>query len=274
MKAILKEIVRNAIEEDLPSGDLTTDLLRMANRQARAKLIAKDDLVVCGVEAFEEVFHQIDPDVKIQWHFKEGDLAISKQCVATVSGPCTALLKAERVALNFIGYMSGIATLTRCFVKQVEHTQCKILDTRKTRPGHRELEKFSVKMGGAENHRMHLSEAILVKENHFRCFGGFSAAIEQIKEHTPLPIEVEVSNLDELKTAIDLKVDRVLLDNMSTDEIREAVKMCPPQIQTEASGNMNLDRVQEVADTGVHFISVGAITHSAPCADYSLLIQE
>ena len=274
MKEILKELVSSALEEDLPNGDLTTDLLRMAGQQARAKLVAKEDLVVCGQEIFEEVFHQIDPNVRIDWHFKEGDLAIDKQTVATVTGPSNSILKAERTALNFIGFMSGISTLTRCFVKQVEHTTCKILDTRKTRPGQRVLEKYAVKTGGAENHRMHLSEAILVKENHFRCFGDFAGSIEQIKEHTQLPIEVEVATLDELKIAIDLKVNRVLLDNMTTEEISEAVKMTPPNIQMEASGNMQLDRVREVAETGVHFISVGAITHSAPCADYSLLIQE
>ena len=274
MKTNLKELVSAALEEDIPNGDLTTDLLRMSGQNARAKLMAKEDLVVCGQEAFEEVFKQIDPHVRIDWHFKEGDLAIDKQCVATINGESSSILKAERTALNFLGFMSGISTLARCFVKQVEHTNCKILDTRKTRPAQRSLEKYAVKTGGAENHRMHLSEAILVKENHFRCFGDFKGSIEQIKEHTQLPVEVEVATLDELKTAIELKVDRVLLDNMSTEEIIEAVKMTPPNIKTEASGNMHLDRVREVAEAGVHFISVGALTHSAPCADYSLLIQE
>lgn len=269
----LEDLVEQAIAEDLPEGDLNTDLLRADQREVRARILAKEDLVLCGQEAANLCFQRLGAKIQIKWQFNDGDLVLDRQTICTLSGPISEILKAERVALNFLGFMSGIATLTRCYVKKVESTNCKILDTRKTRPGHREIEKYAVKVGGAENHRMNLSEAILVKENHIAAYGDLKTTLEVIRQHTKLPIEVEVKNLKELEVAVEQKVGRVLLDNMSLDDTYEAVRLTPPQIEIEASGNMNLDRVEEVAKSGVHFISVGAITHSAPCADLSLIVQ-
>jgi nicotinate-nucleotide pyrophosphorylase (carboxylating) len=188
-------------------------------------------------------------------------------------GDLIQLLKAERVALNFLGKLSGIATLTRCFVQETKGTSCKILDTRKTTPLWRELEKEAVRTGGGTNHRMNLSQAILVKENHVRAAGSMEKAIAAIRKKTSEPIEIECSTLKEVEIAVNERVNRILLDNMTTEQLREARAAVPRQIQVEASGNMRLERIREVAATGVDFISVGALTHSAPVADFSLLFE-
>jgi nicotinate-nucleotide pyrophosphorylase (carboxylating) len=175
--------------------------------------------------------------------------------------------------LNFIGHLSGIATLTRCFVEKVKHTHCKIIDTRKTLPAYRDLEKKAVVNGGGQNHRMGLSDAILIKENHITVAGGLSKAVERVRQHSKEKIEVECATLDDVKEAVRMKVERILLDNMSNDLIAQSLKLMPDEMLSEASGNMKLDRVQSVAELGVDYISVGAITHSAPTADVSLLFD-
>lgn len=273
MNADLKKTVQSALLEDLPQGDLTTDPLHIEENVGRARLIAKEDLVLSGSQLFTITFHELDPAIKLQWQFKDGDFVLKGQTICTLKGSLAALLKGERVALNFLGHLSGIATLTRCFVKAVEKTATKILDTRKTTPGLRSLEKEAVRHGGGHNHRMNLSDAVLIKENHIRAAGSIKNAMGLIRTHTTLPIEVEVRNLDEVRQALDAKADRLLLDNMSNDTISETMKIVPYGVQIEASGNMTLDRVADVAELGVHFISVGAITHSAPCADVSLLFD-
>lgn len=269
----LIDLIQAALREDMPHGDLTTDSLALAPRLGQARLIAKEDLILSGTLPFEQTVHALDPQARVQWHFKEGDQVLDRQVVCHITGDLIQVLKAERVALNFIGHLSGIATLTRCFVREVEHTQTKILDTRKTLPAYRELEKRAVMHGGGQNHRYNLSEAILIKDNHILVAGGITKAIERVREHTGERIEVECSSLDEVRDAVDLKVERLLLDNMSNEMLRDALNIIPDNIIVEASGNMTVDRVRSVAELGVDFISVGAITHSAPNADLSLLFD-
>ncbi|MEY4616871.1 MAG: carboxylating nicotinate-nucleotide diphosphorylase, partial [Pseudomonadota bacterium] len=237
------------------------------------KLIAKEDLVLSGTGPFEQAMLSLEPQARIQWHFEEGQLALKKQILCTIQGDLIQILKAERIALNFLGHLSGIATLTRCFVQQIAHTKTQILDTRKTLPGYRELEKRAVVHGGGHNHRFNLSEAILVKDNHIAIMGGIPAAVERIRQHSEKSIEVEARTIEEVKEAVKANVSRILLDNMNNELLKEALALIPTTIQTEASGNMKLDRVASVAELGVNFISVGALTHSAPSADVSLLFD-
>jgi nicotinate-nucleotide pyrophosphorylase (carboxylating) len=269
----LTDLIQAALREDMPKGDLTTDSLALVPRFGQAKLIAKEDLVLSGTLPFEQTMLAMDPSAKVQWHFKEGDLILNRQAICHITGDLIQILKAERVALNFIGHLSGIATLTRCFVEKVKHTKTKIIDTRKTLPAFRDLEKKAVVHGGGQNHRYGLSDAILIKENHITVAGGLAQAVERIREHTRERIEVECSTLDDVKEAVRLKVERVLLDNMKNETLKQALDILPDEILTEASGNMTVDRVGSVAELGVDFISVGAITHSAPAADISLLFD-
>lgn len=269
----LKDLIRAAISEDMPSGDLTTDSLALAPRIGRARLIAKQDLILSGSPAFEQSIHFLEPNAKIKWHFEEGDKILKGQMICTIYGDLIQILKAERVALNFLMRFSGIASLTHQFAQKVAHTQTRILDTRKTTPGYRELEKKAVVHGGGSNHRLNLSHAILVKDNHIAVMGGIRAAVERIREHSTHPIEVEAGNLEDVREAVQLKVNRILLDNMSNDLLAQALKLIPEGIETEASGNMNLERVASVADLGVQFISVGALTHSPQSSDMSLMFE-
>jgi nicotinate-nucleotide pyrophosphorylase (carboxylating) len=269
----LAELIQQAYAEDMPQGDLTTDSLNVKERLGRARLLAKEDLVLAGREVFEACVRHISPTTDFNWQFKDSDLVLNKQTVCWLKGNLIELLKAERVALNFLGRLSGIASLTRCFVQEAQGTKCKILDTRKTTPLYRSLEKKAVRAGGGHNHRMNLSESILLKDNHLRAVGGLAQAVAAVRETYSGFIEVECSTLEEVKTAVELRVSRILLDNMSTALMHEARQMIPAIIEVEASGNMNLKRIREVAETGVDFISVGALTHSAPCADFSLLFE-
>ena len=269
----IAELIDQALKEDLPRGDITTEALGIATQNGRAKLIAKEDLVLSGAEIFTRVAHALDPKLDVQWLFKNGDLILKQQTIATIRGDMLALLKAERVGLNFLGHLSGIATLTRCFVEKTEGTQTKILDTRKTTPLLRALEKQAVVHGRGSNHRMNLSDAILIKENHIQVAGSIRNAVEKIRKNLQMPIEVECQNLDDVKQAVELRVQRILLDNMDSQTMKQCLEVIPAQIETEASGNMTLDRIRDVAKLGVKYISVGALTHSAPCADISLLFE-
>jgi nicotinate-nucleotide pyrophosphorylase (carboxylating) len=269
----LMDLIHAALKEDMPTGDLTTDAMAISPRLGEARLMAKEDLVLSGAAAFEQTIMALEPAARVQWFFKEGDLILNKQIICSITGDLLQILKAERVALNFIGHLSGIASLTRCYVKEVEHTTTKILDTRKTMPIFRELEKRAVLHGGGMNHRKSLSDAILVKENHIAVAGGITKAVGRIREHCQERIEVETGSLDDVREAVSVKVDRILLDNMDNETIRQALTLIPAGIETEASGNMGLKRVRSVAELGVTFISVGALTHSAPVADMSLLFD-
>lgn len=269
----LLELIRAAIREDMPGGDITTECLALTPKLGKAKLIAKQDLILSGTSAFEQSIHSLEPNAKLKWHFEEGDRVLKTQNICTIQGDLVQILKAERVALNFLMHLSGIATLTNQFVLKVKKQGTAILDTRKTLPGYRELEKRAVLHGGGLNHRMNLSSAILIKDNHIAVMGGITPAVRRVREHSDLPIEVEASTLEEVRECVDLGVQRILLDNMNNQMLEEAIKLIPRHIQTEASGNMSLDRVESVSKLGVNFISVGALTHSAPSADVSLLFE-
>lgn len=269
----LLQLIQTALQEDMPSGDLTTESLALKPRTGKAYLKAKQDLCLSGTGPFEQTMQILDPGVKIKWLFEEGHKVLRGQNICTLDGDLIQILKAERVALNFLGHLSGIATYTNKFVQQVEGTQTRILDTRKTTPGLRELEKRAVVHGGGVNHRMNLSSAILIKDNHISVMGGIEKAVERVLSNTQMPIEVECRTLDEVKAAVKLKVHRLLLDNMDNETLKAALALVPDHIATEASGNMSLERVRSVALLGVDFISVGALTHSAPVADVSLLFD-
>jgi nicotinate-nucleotide pyrophosphorylase (carboxylating) len=267
------DLIRAAIHEDMPSGDLTTESLALRPRQGRARLVAKQDLILSGAPAFEETMMTLEPLVKIKWHFEEGSAILKGQNICTLQGDLLQILKAERVALNFLMHLSGIATLTRKFVQAAGTTKTRILDTRKTTPGYRLLEKKAVLHGGGINHRLDLSSALLVKDNHISVMGGITAAVTRIRANSEASMEVEASTLDQVRECVDLKVQRILLDNMNEDLLKQALELIPDEIETEASGNMSLERVPKVAALGVDFISVGALTHSAPSADVSLLFD-
>ncbi len=269
----LQDLIKAALKEDIPNGDVTTESLALSAKPGRAKLIAKQDLILSGTAAFEQTVLQLDPEAQLKWHFSDGQQVLNKQIICTIQGDLLQILKAERVAINFLMHLSGIATLTNEFVKRIRPAQTQILDTRKTLPGYRDLEKKAVVHGGGVNHRMNLSDAVLVKDNHISVMGGITPAVQKIRQHSQLPIEVEARTLEDVKECVALKIHRILLDNMNLEMMSEAVKLIPPGIQSEASGNMSLDRVKDVAAIGVTFISVGALTHSAPSADVSLMFQ-
>lgn len=269
----LLELIHAALKEDMPSGDLTTESLAQKPKLGFARLKAKQDLYLSGSIAFEQTISILDPNARIRWNFIDGQAILKNQIICSIEGDLIQILKAERVALNFLGHLSGIATLTSAFVKAVNGTQTKILDTRKTTPVFRELEKRAVVHGGGINHRMNLSHAILIKDNHITLMGGIEKAVSRIREYSKLPIECEADTLEKVKICLDLKINRILLDNMTNDEMAMALNIIPNEIETEASGNMSLERVRSVAELGVDYISVGVLTHSAPCADVSLLFE-
>jgi nicotinate-nucleotide pyrophosphorylase (carboxylating) len=267
-----------ALAEDCGAGDWTTRWTVPARTRVHATIIAKADGVIAGMALACAVFLRLDPRVDVDRIAHDGDHVRPGEPVMRLRGPGRAVLTGERVALNFLQRLSGIATLTRQFVVAVEGTGTKILDTRKTTPGWRALEKAAVLAGGGENHRAGLYDMILIKENHAAIAGGIAAAVKRVRDQNTrgLSITVEVHSPDDLEAALHARVDRVLLDNFTTADIRRMVERVhrqknPPLV--EASGNMSLERVREVAATGVDFISVGALTHSAPAFDLSLLIE-
>ncbi len=270
---ILSELIKAAIKEDMPQGDVTTESLGLLPQQGKAVLKAKEDLVLSGLLPFENTMMMVEPSLKIKWNFEEGQLILKNQNICSLEGDLLRILKAERVALNFLGHLSGIATYTHKFVNAVKGTNTIILDTRKTLPAYRDLEKKAVVHGGGMNHRMNLSSAILLKDNHIAIMGGITPAVKRVRQNSELKIEVEVATLEQVKEAVSLAVNRILLDNMTNEMMTEAKRLTPPGIETEASGNMSIDRVASVAAIGIDYISVGALTHSAPVADISLQFE-
>ena len=275
----LSEIVARALAEDVGPGDVTSEATVPEGARARARIVQKQPGVVFGLAAVAETMRQCGAedldDLLVEGEWREEVPAD----VAIATGPAAALLAGERTALNFLGHLSGIATLTARFVKAVAGTGAQILDTRKTTPGLRELEKAAVAAGGGRNHRMGLHDAILIKENHVAVGGGVAKAVHAARStHSELPVEVECRNLDEVAYALGAGAERLLLDNMEAGELRQAVRLRdaeggdePPSL--EASGGVSLKGVREIAETGVDFISVGALTHSAPSLDFSLLLE-
>lgn len=273
-----KKLLSLALEEDIGSGDITTQtLFGKKNLKVEAILLVKEPLIVCGVELAEWVFKKTDPKIKFKKKLKDGSRAQQGDSIASISGNAGSILTAERVALNFLQHLSGVATLTYLFSQSIQDTKAKILDTRKTLPGWRKLEKYAVKIGGGVNHRFGLYDAFLIKDNHLALYGSITKAIEQVRKQNrkKLKVEVEVKNLNEFEEALTAKPDWILLDNMTLEDmhlavIRRGVEKHHPIL--EASGNVNLNNVRAVAQTGVDYISVGALTHSAKAVDISLEI--
>jgi len=267
-----RDLVRRALAEDVGSGDVTTKATVDAARQARAVLLAKSPCVIAGLDVAIEVFRQVDPDAVVRVDRHDGTKCEPGTQIAEISGRAAALLTAERTALNFMQRMTGIATLTRRFVDAAAG-RITVLDTRKTTPLMRTLEKYAVRAGGGTNHRFGLSDGVLIKDNHVRLAGGVAAAVERMRAAAPgMPIEVEAQSLAEVDEALQAGADIILLDNLSTAEIVEAVARCRGRAKTEISGGVTLARMPELAATGADFVSVGALTHSAPAADLSLEI--
>jgi nicotinate-nucleotide pyrophosphorylase (carboxylating) len=265
-------IVRRALEEDIGDGDVTTLCTMSPETMVMGRFLVKAAGVVAGLDVVRAVFARLDGRVRVSPRFADGDAVEARTVVAEISGPGRAVLSGERVALNFLQRLSGIATLTRRFVDAVRGTQATILDTRKTAPGLRALDKWAVRLGGGQNHRMGLYDMVLIKDNHIAAVGSITDAVARVRAGDPRrrPIEVEVTTLAELEEALGLDVDRIMLDNMSPDDMRLAVQIVGGRVPLEASGGVRLDTVAAIAATGVDYISVGAITHSISALDISL----
>ncbi len=269
-------LIELALREDLGEvGDLSSKATLPDDTRLRGRIVAKADGVIAGLPLVAMVYKQVDPTVEVHLTSHDGDTVTRGTLVGEVEGKGQSVLTGERVALNFLQRLSGIATLTAQFVGAAKGTKTVILDTRKTTPGWRLLEKYAVTQGGGQNHRIGLYDMVMIKDNHIDGAGSITKVVEAVRAYQPatgVPIEVEVRNLDELREVLPLNVDRVLLDNMSDDQMREAVVITNGRVKLEASGNMSLERVASVAATGVDFISVGVLTHSAPALDLSMKI--
>ena len=275
----LNTLIDLALEEDIGGGDITSESLIPADLRAKTTLLAKGDGVLAGIDLAKLVFIKVDPELKFKVLLKDGTVLHSGDIIATVTGNARSLLKAERVALNFLQKLSGIATQTAEYVALIGDLPVEILDTRKTTPGMRLLEKYAVSMGGGRNHRFNLSDGMLIKDNHLATLRAHGMTLKEIvtkaKQSAPagIKVEVEVTNLKEVREAVAADADIIMFDNMSPAKMRAAVKLVPAKILTEASGNINFRTVRAVAETGVNFISIGALTHSSKALDISLEFQ-
>jgi nicotinate-nucleotide pyrophosphorylase (carboxylating) len=266
----LERLAYAALAEDVGEGDVTTEAVVDADATGAAQLRLNEPGVVCGLAMVEAIFGALDPDLAVQPLVEEGALVDSGTPVVGVSGSLRAILTGERTALNFLGRLSGIATLARRYVDEVDGTGVAILDTRKTTPGLRVLEKHAVAIGGGRNHRFALDDGVLIKDNHLRVAASIGEAVERARDATPLPVEVECDTLEQVVEAVDAGAAAILLDNMSVADLRAAVELAAGRVRLEASGGVNLDNVRAIAETGVDEISVGALTHSARSLDVSL----
>ena len=269
----MAENIRAALLEDIGSGDWTAMLLP-DSAQVMAKVVVREDAVLCGAPWFEGVMKQVDSRIGIEWHFAEGDLMPADSTVCSIVGPARSLMTAERPALNFLQLLSGVATTTRDYVKLIEGTKAAILDTRKTLPGLRLAQKYAVRVGGGKNQRLALYDGILIKENHIAAAGSIKAAMDAAHSlNAGVSIQIEVETLDELKQALDAGATSILLDNFTNDIMREAVAMTAGKAVLEASGGVNRASVRAIAETGVDRISIGALTKDLKATDYSLRVN-
>jgi nicotinate-nucleotide pyrophosphorylase (carboxylating) len=270
----IANIISRALAEDIGHGDITTQITVDPDAEGKAVIVAKEDMVLCGIDVFLEVFLTLDPSIDFSCEYMDGDTVSDGDIIAELEGPLDTLLTGERVALNLLQRMSGIATLTSKYAAAVSGTKARILDTRKTTPGLRALEKYAVTVGGGYNHRFGLYDGILIKDNHIAAAGGIKKAVESARESAPhtLKIEVECTTPAQVKEALAAGADIIMLDNMDNKAMKSAVKTIAGKAAVEASGNMILERVADVAKTGVDFISVGALTHSAPAIDISMRV--
>ncbi|WP_303723074.1 carboxylating nicotinate-nucleotide diphosphorylase [Malonomonas rubra] len=276
MQFEVERIVRTALEEDIGLGDITTEVTVAEETMARAELVAKEEFTLAGVAVAEAVFSALDPEISFEKLLSDGRKIRRGEVIAWIKGQASVLLQGERTALNLMQRMSGIATLTAQYVEKVAGTGAVIVDTRKTVPGLRALDKYAVRMGGGRNHRIGLFDGVLIKENHSAAAGGITAAVTRAKQKLPhtLKIEVETRSMEEVQEAIDAGADIIMLDNMSLAEMRQGVELIAGRALVEASGGVNLDTVRNIAETGVNIISVGALTHSVKAADISMLFDE
>lgn len=267
LKTDITALIALALSEDLGQGDITSNLLIPADLQATMEFRAREGLIACGMSVLPEVFRQIDPTVRIAINAEEGKKAHKDEVLAVAKGNARALLAGERLALNLMQRLSGVASLTQRYVEAVSGTNAVILDTRKTMPGMRALDKFAVLAGGGQNHRMRLDDMVLIKDNHIALCGGIKEAVAKARAGCSLPIVVECDTLAQVEEAALAKPDRILLDNMNPETLAAAVKLVAGRVALEASGGVSLETVKAIADTGVGYISVGRLTHSAVAAD-------
>ena len=265
-------LIKEALQEDISSEDVTTNAVMKEAVTGEVQLICKQDGVVAGLDVFRRVFEILDENVKIDFYCKDGDEVKKGELMGVVTGDIRALLSGERVALNYLQRMSGIATYTHSVVKLLEGTKTKLLDTRKTTPNMRIFEKYAVRVGGGYNHRYNLSDGVLLKDNHIGAAGSVTKAVEMAKEYAPFvrKIEVEVENLDMVREAADAGADIIMLDNMTPEDMKEAIRIIDGRAETECSGNVTKENIDRLTSLGVDYISSGALTHSAPVLDISL----
>lgn len=272
MKVNADHLIQQALAEDITSEDISTNAVMREKKQGEVQLICKEDGIIAGLGIFERVFTLLDPNTHIDFYCQDGDEVKEGQKMATVTGDIRVLLSGERTALNYLQRMSGIATYTHSIATMLAGSRTKLLDTRKTTPNNRIFEKYAVKVGGGYNHRYNLSDGVLLKDNHIGAAGGVREAIQMAKEYCPFvrKIEIEVENLTMVQEAVEAGADIIMLDNMSTEDMREAVRLIDGRAETECSGNVTKENVARLVDLGVDYISSGALTHSAPILDISL----
>lgn len=272
MGLVADKYIRLALEEDINSEDVTTQSVMPAPRQGQVQLICKEDGIIAGLNVFERVFHILDPKTEVTFHAADGDEVKKGQLLAIVKGDIRVLLSGERTALNYLQRMSGIATYTRETVKLLKGTNTVLLDTRKTTPCMRIFEKYAVTVGGGKNHRYNLSDGVLLKDNHIDAAGGVKEAVAAAKAHAPFvrKIEVETENIDMVKEAIEAGADIIMLDNMTPQQMKEAIDYINGRAETECSGNITKENLKTITDLGVNYVSSGALTHSSPILDISL----
>ena len=272
---VIEELVQRALVEDIGFGDLTSDAIVGRDARASGQIIARASGVIAGLPVAEAVFHSVDPEIRFEPQVADGARVENGDCIATLDGPARGILTAERVALNFLQQLSGVATLTREIVDSIQGTPAQLLDTRKTVPGLRTLQRYAVRVGGGANHRFNLFDGVLIKENHITVAGGITAAVERARVATgPMTvIEVEVETFEQLDEAIAAGADMILLDNMTPGQLRQAVTLAAGQVTLEASGDISKESARAVAETGVDYFSSGALTHSARALNLSLLLN-
>lgn len=272
MKINVDDYILNALKEDITSEDVTTNAVMREAKKGKADLICKQDGIICGLDVFKRVFELLSEDSAFETSFKDGDKVKKGELIGTVYGDIRVLLSGERTALNYLQRMSGIATLTNEMVTELAGYKTKLLDTRKTTPNMRPFEKHAVKVGGGTNHRYNLSDGVLIKDNHIGAAGSITKAVQMAKEYAPFvrKIEVEVESLEQLKEAVEAGADIIMLDNMDNETMRQAVALVAGKAETECSGNVTKERLKEIAEIGVDYVSCGALTHSAPIMDVSL----
>ncbi|MCD7772490.1 MAG: carboxylating nicotinate-nucleotide diphosphorylase [Ruminococcus sp.] len=276
MQFEIDDIIKRAIKEDINYIDVTTDYLIDDNLTSSARYVSKDDGVVCGIEFAMRVFELLDSDITYEILIHDGEKVKKGDIIAVIHGRVKTLLKGERTALNIVCHLSGIATQTRKCVELIKGTNASVADTRKTLPGLRSLQKYAVTVGGGKNHRYNLSDCAMLKDTHLDAYGSITNAVNALREHLghTVKIEVETTNLDEVKEALDVGAELIMLDNMSCEQMAEAVKLCDKRALLEASGNVTEETIRSIAETGVDIISIGALTHSVKCFDISMKMEK